>query len=54
MPQTEPLDLPVKPTWRTTGEYPLIAGGWCEWEERGVFVDVRQHGDEFVATATYK
>ena len=50
----ESLDLPVKPTWRTTGEYPLIAGRWCEWEERGVFVDVRQYGDEFVATTTYK
>ena len=44
----------MKPTWRTTGEYPLIAGRWCEWEEKGLFVDVRQHGGEFVATATYK
>jgi len=52
--QQKPLDLPVKPTWRTTGEYPLIAGRWSEWEEKGMFVDVRQHGSEFVATMTYK
>ena len=48
------LVLPVKPTWRTTGEYPLIAGHWCESEGEGLFVDVRQHGDEFVATTTYR
>ena len=52
--QSKPIDLPVKPTWRMTDEYPLIAGRWCEWEEKGLFVDVRQHGGEFVATATYK
>ena len=52
--QTKSLDLPVKPTWRTTGEYPLIAGHWCESEGEGLFVDVRQHGDEFAATATYR
>ena len=52
--QQKPLDLPVKPTWRLTGEYPLIAGRWSEWAERGMFVDVRQHGSEFVATMTYK
>ncbi len=53
--QQKPLDLPVKSTWRTTGEgYPLIAGRWCEWQEKGLFVDVRQYGGEFVATATYK
>ncbi len=52
--QEHPLDLPVKPTWRTTSEYPLIAGRWCESEGEGMFVDVRQYGDEFVATTTYQ
>jgi serine/threonine protein kinase len=54
--RTEPHklpDLPVKPTWRTTGEYPLIAGVWSAVENKGARVTVVQHGGEFVATASY-
>ena len=50
----EPLELPVKPTWRTTGEYPLIAGDWAVVQNKGTLVTVVQHGDDFVATASYK
>ena len=29
----EPTEQPAAtPTWRKTGEYPLIAGNWSEWE----------------------
>jgi serine/threonine protein kinase len=48
------LDLPIKPTWRTTSEYPLIAGVWSVAENKGTLVTVVQHGGEFVATASYK
>ena len=48
------LDLPVKPTWRTTGEYPLIAGLWSVVENKGSLVTIVQHGGDFVATASYK
>jgi hypothetical protein len=48
------LDLPVKPTWRMTGEYPLIAGTWSVMENKGVLVTIVQHGGDFVATASYK
>ena len=44
----------MKPTWRTTGEYPLIAGVWCECGEEGTLVTIVQHGGDFVATASYK
>jgi serine/threonine protein kinase len=49
-----PLDLPVKPTWRMTGEYPLIAGVWSIVENKGTLVTIIQHGGDFVATASYK
>ncbi len=52
--QRKPLDLPIKPNWRTTGEYPLIAGVWSVVENKGVLVTVIQHGGNFVATASYK
>jgi hypothetical protein len=48
------LDLPVKPTWRMTGEYPLIAGVWSVVENKGTLVTIVQHGGDFVATASYK
>jgi hypothetical protein len=48
------LELPVKPTWRMTGEYPLIAGTWSEVESDGALVTIVQHGGNFVATASYK
>ena len=48
------LDLPIKPNWRTTGEYPLIAGVWSVVENKGTLVTVVQHGGDFVATASYK
>jgi hypothetical protein len=44
---------PTTLAWRTTGEYPLIAGKWSEWEEKGIFVTVRQDGDKLVANCTY-
>ena len=51
----KPLDLPVKPTWRTTGEYPLIAGRVVRCgRNKGMFVTVVQHGGDFVATTSYK
>ena len=50
----KPLDLPVKPTWRMTGEYPLIAGVWSIVENKGTLVTIVQHGGDFVATASYK
>ncbi|MGO8688353.1 MAG: serine/threonine-protein kinase [Thermoguttaceae bacterium] len=52
--QEKPLDLPVKPTWRTTGEYPLIAGVWSIVEDKGTLVTIVQHAGDFVATTTYK
>jgi hypothetical protein len=48
------LDLPVKPTWRMTDEYPLIAGVWSVVENKGTLVTIVQHGGDFVATASYK
>jgi hypothetical protein len=48
------LDLPIKPTWRTTGEYPLIAGTWSVLENPGALVSIVQHGGDFVATASYR
>ena len=39
--EEKPLDLPVKPTWRTTGEYPLIAGVWSVVENKGTLVTDR-------------
>jgi hypothetical protein len=50
----KPLELPVKPTWRTTGEYPLIAGVWSIVQNKGTLVTITQHGGDFVATASYK
>ena len=50
----KPLDLPIKPTWRMTGEYPLIAGVWSIVENKGTLVTIVQHGGDFVATASYK
>jgi hypothetical protein len=52
--QQKPLELPVKPTWRTTGEYPLIAGVWSIVQNKGTLVRIVQHGGDFVATASYK
>jgi serine/threonine protein kinase len=52
--QQKSLNLPVKPTWRTTGEYPLIAGTWSVVENKGTLVTIVQHGGDFVATASYK
>ena len=52
--EKKPLELPVKPTWRTTGEYPLIAGVWSIVENKGTLVTIVQHGGDFVATASYK
>ena len=52
--EQKPLDLPMKPTWRMTGEYPLIAGVWSVVENKGTLVTIVQHGGEFVATASYK
>jgi hypothetical protein len=52
--QSKPLDFPVKPAWRTTGEYPLIAGVWSVVENKGTMVTITQHGGDFVATASYK
>ena len=55
MPKKDKTALPpIKPTWRTTGEYPLIAGTWWEWKEKGIKVTVTQHGNEFIATTTYQ
>jgi serine/threonine protein kinase len=51
--QQKPLDLPVKPSWRMTGAYPLIAGTWSVVEEPGRRVTIVQHGNDFVATASY-
>jgi hypothetical protein len=55
-PQQPPksFDLPVKPTWRTTGEYPLVAGAWSVVENPQSRVTIAQHGGDFVATASYK
>jgi len=50
----KPLELPVKPVWRTTGEYPLIAGTWSPVEKPETLVTVVQHGGDFVASATHK
>ncbi len=36
---------------RRTGKHPLIAGTWQEWD--GIFVNIAQHKDKFVATCTY-
>ena len=52
--QQKTLDLPIKPTWRTTGEFPLIAGVWSVVENKGTLVTIVQHGGDFVATASYK
>jgi serine/threonine protein kinase len=52
--QQKPLELPVKPTWRTTGEYPLIAGVWSIVQNKGTLVTIVQHSGDFVATASYK
>ncbi len=52
--ERNPLELPVKPTWRTTGEYPLIAGVWSVVQNKGTLVTIVQHGGDFVATASYK
>jgi serine/threonine protein kinase len=52
--QKRNFDLPVKPTWRMTGEYPLIAGVWAVAENQGAKVTIVQHGSDFVATASYQ
>ena len=52
--KANPIVLPVKPTWRTTGEYPLIAGVWSIVQNKGTLVTIVQHGGDFVATASYK
>jgi hypothetical protein len=54
MDHRKPLDLPIKPTWRTTGQYPLIAGTWSVLENPGALVSIVQHGGDFVATASYR
>jgi serine/threonine protein kinase len=51
--QRKPFDLPVKPTWRTIGEYPLITGVWSVSEIKGAQVTIVQHGGDFVATSSY-
>jgi serine/threonine protein kinase len=53
-PEQKSLDLPIKPTWRMTGEYPLIAGVWSVVENKGTLVTIVQRGGDFVATASYK
>jgi serine/threonine protein kinase len=52
--QKKAQDSPVKPTWRTVGEYPLIAGVWVIVGSKGRRVTVTQHGGDFVATTSYK
>jgi serine/threonine protein kinase len=52
--KAKPLDLPPKPTWRTIGDYPLIAGVWSIVGSGGRQVTVVQHGNDFVATTSYK
>ena len=52
--QNKPLDLPVKPTWRTTGDYPLIAGVWSVVENKERLLTIVQHSGDFIATASYK
>lgn len=51
--QNKPLDLPVKPSWRTEGEFPLIAGVWSLTEHPETPINIVQHGNEFIATASY-
>ena len=43
---------PKPPTWRTTGDCPLVAGKWKEWD--GVFLTIRQHGDRVVADCEHE
>lgn len=52
--ERKPLELPVKPNWRMTGEYPLIAGTWSVAEEPGTVATVVQSGGDFVASAASK
>ena len=42
----------AEPAGRRTGKYPLIAGVWQEWD--GIFVNIAQHHEKFVATCTYR
>jgi len=52
----QPLaETPTQPAakWRMTGEYPLIAGKWSEWAEKGRFVTIQQDDNKFVAHCTY-
>ena len=39
------------PSWRMTGDYPLIAGTWYEWE--GCKVTITQDGEKFRADGTF-
>ena len=50
----KPQESTSKPTWRTTGEYPLIAGVWSIVGSKGRLVTVVQHGSDFVAVTSYK
>ena len=39
--------------WRTTGEYPRIAGEWWEAKKQDIFVTVHQNGTKISAFCTY-
>jgi hypothetical protein len=54
IPEQKIPDSSPRPTWRTTGGYPLIAGVWLVVGSKGRRVTVVQHGDAFVATTSYK
>ena len=56
-PQSSPqkgLDLTVKPAWRTTNDYPLIAGVWSIVDAEGGEVSIVQHDGSFLARASYQ
>ena len=53
-PEWKAQDPPAKPLWRTTGEFPLIAGVWLIVGSEGRLVTVTQNGSDFVATTSYK
>jgi len=42
---------PVQQTWRMTGENPLVAGIWKQWD--GIVLDITQQGDHISADCTY-
>ena len=51
---SKPKESPEKPTWRTTGKYPLIAGVWVIVGSKGRRVTITQHGGNVVATTSYQ